>query len=128
MKGNSLSVILSAHLTQYSSVENKYRHELLTSMIYDLGLSYAVVQGVYKGVSEVSILVKLNSFADLEILKNYAFKNFGQESVLFNDYNGMSHLMYNDGKDEMLGKLQPVASIVGLDAYTIVNGQAWAVA
>ena len=61
---------------------------------------------------------------EIEALKDFAFKNFKQESILLQDSNGRAILVYNDGKNEDIGRLRQVNPklVDTLDSYTVLNG------
>ena len=104
-----LIVILSAFKTGKSYKENKVRNNLLESMLHEHNLATKHVEGVWQGESEDSILVALNSKKDLETVKNFAFKNFDQDVILFSNENRDSILITKDGGEIELGKLKRIS-------------------
>jgi hypothetical protein len=116
-------VILSAELSKLSSVENDRRTVLLNDMIAELKLPFKSAKGVYKGSAENSFVVIVREQADIDTLTGFAFKAFGQESVLHQDSNQLARLIYSDGKMETLGKLVQVPKELTktLDNYTIME-------
>lgn len=120
-------VILSAELSTLSPEGNERRNSLLNDMITELKLPFKQALGVYKGTSEKSFVVVVNEQADIEVLSNFAFKSFGQESILHQDANQLARLIYSDGKTEILGKLVQVSRdlIPSLDNYTIMDDKVY---
>jgi len=118
-------VILSAELSKLSSVENDRRTVLLNDMIAELRLPFKSAKGVYKGSAENSFVVIVREQVDIDTLTGFAFKAFGQESVLHQDSNQLARLIYSDGKTEILGKLVQVPKELAetLDNYTIMEGK-----
>jgi hypothetical protein len=118
-------VILSAELSKLSSVENDRRTVLLNDMITELRLPFKPAKGVYKGSSENSFVVVVKDQADIDALTGFAFKGFGQESVLHQDSNQLARLIYADGKMETLGKLVQVPKELTetLDNYTVMENK-----
>jgi hypothetical protein len=118
-------VILSAELSKLSSVENDRRTVLLNDMIAELKLPFKSAKGVYKGSAENSFVVIVREQADIDTLTGFAFKAFGQESVLHQDSNQLARLIYADGKMETLGKLVQVSKelTASLDNYTVMEGK-----
>ena len=121
-------VILSAELDGLSPVENSHRTRILRHCIEDCRLSFSEAQGVYKGGSETSFVVLVDSDDEIQALKDLAFKNFGQESVLYQDANQETYLIFADNSTERLGRLQQTSKEVAtsLDNYTILNGSYYA--
>jgi hypothetical protein len=118
-------VILSAELSKLSSAENDRRTVLLNDMIAELKLPFKSAKGVYKGSAENSFVVIVREQADIDTLTGFAFKAFGQESVLHQDSNQLARLIYADGKMETLGKLVQVSKelTASLDNYTVMEGK-----
>lgn len=116
-------VILSGELSSLSSTENTRRTTLLNDMIAELKLPFKKATGVYKGSKENSFVVIVNDQADINTLANFAFKSFGQESILHQDSNQLARLVYSDGKMETLGKLVQVSKELAetLDNYTLME-------
>ena len=121
-------VILSAELGNLCPVENSNRTRILRHCIEDCRLSFGEAQGVYKGGSEASFVVIVNNDDEIQALKDFAFKNFGQESVLYQDANQEAYLVFNDNSTKRLGRLQQTTKEVAenLDNYTILNGSYYA--
>lgn len=118
-------VILSAEKSNLDRINNGKRTMLLEQMILDIGLNFEPALGVYKGSEERSFVVVINNNTDLETLKSFAFKNFEQESILYQDSNQEAYLITNGGDVIQLGKLTNVPREVATrqDGYTLMNGQ-----
>ena len=116
-------VIMSAELSSLTAGENSRRTELLNDMITELRLPFKPAKGVYKGTSESSFVVVVNDQADIGTLAGFAFKSFGQESILHQDSNQLARLIFSDGKMETLGKLVQVPKELTktLENYTIME-------
>jgi hypothetical protein len=118
-------VIMSAELSSLNSVENVRRTLLLNDMIAELRLPFKQSIGVYKGSKERSFVVVVNDQAEIDTLAGFAFKSFGQESILHQDSNQLARLVYSDGRTETLGKLVQVSKELTetLDNYTLMDGK-----
>ena len=118
-------VIMSAELSSLNSVENVRRTLLLNDMITELRLPFKQSIGVYKGSKERSFVVVVNDQAEIDTLAGFAFKSFGQESILHQDSNQLARLVYSDGRTETLGKLVQVPKELAetLDNYTLMDGK-----
>jgi hypothetical protein len=116
-------VILSAETGNATFEGNRQRTENLESCLADLNLSFKRGTGVYKGVQEVSFVVIVNNETDIQVLRDFAFKSFGQESILHVDSNQEAVLIFNDGTREQLGRLEQVNREIATsrDAYTILD-------
>ena len=115
--------IISAERFTLTKGENQKRHqELLTQLKRD-GFKTKVVEGVYHGQTEKSILVLLESnflAVDLGYLKNYGMI-FDQESILFVDSDRKAELHFPaTNKAEKLGNFVAVTKGIAIqcDNYT----------
>lgn len=115
-------VILSAEL---SGQDNNRRTALLNDMLAELRLPFKTAIGVYNGSKENSFVVVVNSQADIDVLKGFAFKSFGQESILHQDANQEARLIFADDSTKQLGKLEQVSKelALSLDNYTEMGGK-----
>jgi len=127
-KGNKMRIsqqviIISAELSSKTFESNRQRTQTLKDCIEDVGLVFKEALGVYKGSKEVSLVVLVENQLEIDTLKDFAFKNFDQESVLYQDSNQEAYLLYNNGKTEQLVILEEVLQEVALksDSYTIMN-------
>jgi hypothetical protein len=116
-------VILSAELKTETTEANKRRTNNLESCLVDMRLPFKRGTGVYKGTEEVSFVVVVNDELDIQTVKDFAFKSFGQESILHVDSNQEAVLVFNNGVTERLGRLEQVEQSVALgrDSYTILD-------
>lgn len=120
-------IILSAELSGNSEVENSRRTNLLNDMLSDSNINFNVASGVYKGNSEVSFVTVPRNNDEVETIKDFAFKNFNQESVLYQDANQQAYLIFNNGESKRVGVLEQVnpREIETLDHYTVLNGRVY---
>ena len=118
-------VILSAELANKRFESNRQRTLNLKACLDDCNMRYKPAKGVYKGQAEDSFVVVLRDNAELETLKDFAFKCFNQESILYQDANGEAYLIYQDGKTEQLGRLEQVSEELARknDSYTEMDGR-----
>lgn len=116
-------VILSAETGNATFEGNRQRTENLEACLNDLNLTFKRGTGVYKGTQETSFVVIVNNETDIQVLKDFAFKSFAQDSILHVDSNQEAVLIYNDGTREQLGRLEQVSRevAIGRDSYTILD-------
>lgn len=111
-------MILSAHRSEYNAEANAYRH----AEAFDLLSEYApqVVEGMYKGTEETSILVPIpkDSYARQRVLQ--VAHRFGQESVLEVDTDGTAYLIF-DGEHKPLR----IGAWTGIAPADTFNVDAW---
>jgi len=103
--------IISAERFTLTKGENQKRHQDLLAQLKRDGFKTKVVEGVYHGQTEKSILVLLDSkflAVDLGYLKNYGMI-FDQESILFVDADRKAELHFPaTNKAEKLGNFVSV--------------------
>ena len=103
--------IISAERFTLTNGENQKRHQELLNQLKRDGFKTKVVEGVYHGQTEKSILVLLESnflSVDLGYLKNYGMI-FDQESFLFVDSDRKAELHFPaTNKAEKLGNFVSV--------------------
>ena len=103
--------IISAARFTLTNGENQKRHQELLAQLKRDGFKTKVVEGVYHGQVEKSILVLLDSkflAVDLGYLKNYGMI-FDQESILFVDAARKAELIFPaTNKAEKLGNFVSV--------------------
>ena len=103
--------IISAERFTLTNGENQKRHQDLLAQLKRDGFKTKVVEGVYHGQVEKSILVLLESnflAVDLGYLKNYGMI-FDQESILFVDADRKAELHFPaSNKAEKLGNFVSV--------------------
>ena len=124
MKNFQNVIILSAELSTSTNESNRQRTLNLKGCLEDLNISHGNALGVYKGSSEVSFVCLPKNLEEIEALKDFAFKNFKQESILMQDTNGTCHLIYEDDSSENIGKFRVVSPKLTdvLDSYTVLSG------
>lgn len=118
-------VIISAQRTDLSQDLNTRLHLLLGDLISDMNVPYNEAKGVYKDVKEDSYVVIVNNNDELETLEKFAFDNFNQESILYQDVTGTARLIFKNGDTVKVGKLQKVNKndSTTLNNYTELNGE-----
>ena len=124
---NNQVIILSGELSDLSLEENMHRSIRLGRMIKDLEMPFKSVLGCYKGKRESSFMVVIKNIDEIETLKSFAFLNFNQESILYQDSNGLCYLEYRDGTCERIGKFEEVkaSECENFDAYTKVDDKVY---
>ena len=113
MKKKDAFVIFSVFQTRLSKDENLENHEKVLKHLKTFGLRFKVVEGVYRGESELSILVPvINQVFDLSTVEQLAHI-YNQHSILFVDSDRNAELRFmvksfdaslNQVKSEKLGK------------------------
>lgn len=110
-------VIISAELEGNSIVNNAQRTERLRKMLSNLHYSNGDFMGFHYGLlknndrEETVYVVPLRDSAwetELEVLKDFAIKNFGQKGVIFSDTNRHTEIVLEDST-EPLGVLKSVS-------------------
>ena len=114
-------VIFSVFQTRLSKDENLENHKKVLKHLKNFGLKFKVVEGVYRGESELSILVPIiNQVFDYPTVKQLACI-YEQHSILFVDSDRNAELRFmvkafdaslNQVKSEKLGKF--VATTKGI--------------
>lgn len=124
MRTVSQVVILSAELSTKRFESNRQRTETLEGMLNDCNFRFKKALGCYKGSSEDSFVVVLRDAQELETLKDFAFTNFEQESILYQDANQEAYLVFANGKTEQLGRLEQVdkKEATSQEAFTVMGG------
>lgn len=118
-------VILSAELSENSSKRNVMCNENLELCLQECNFKYKNAIGVYKGHKENSFVVIVNNNEDIETLKDFAFKNFDQESILETDIKGNAYLTYQDNTSKIVGRLEQTSKDVAIskNGYTLMDGK-----
>ena len=94
MKKKDAFVIFSVFQSRLSKDENLENHEKVLRHLKDFGLNYKVVEGVYRGESELSILVPvINQVFDLATVEQLAHI-YNQHSILFVDSDRNAELKF----------------------------------
>ena len=114
-------VIFSVFQSKLSHQDNMDNHNKVLKHLKDFGLRFKVVEGVYRGESELSILVPvINQVFDLATVEQLAHV-YNQHSILFVDSDRNAELKFmvkpfdaslNQVKSEKLGKF--VATTKGI--------------
>ena len=122
-------IILSANQNDNRHERNRQLHENLKACLSDCGLRFKEATGAYKGQTEDSVVVLVNNETDIQTVKDFAFKSFNQESVLYQDSNQEAYLLYQNGTTEQLGRLEQVnpKEVETLENYTVMDGRVYAV-
>jgi len=123
-KSHQNVIILSAESNDKTFEGNRQRTLNLKGCLEDLNISHNEALGVRKESQEVSFVCLPKNSAEIEVLKDFAFENFNQESVLYQDVNGLCHLEYEDGTSESIGRFRTANAkeIELLENYTVLNG------
>ena len=113
MKKKDAFVIFSVFQSRLSKDENLENHKKVLRHLKDFGLRFKVVEGVYRGESELSILVPvINQVFDLATVEQLAHI-YDQQCILFVDSERNAELRFmvksfdaslNQVKSEKLGK------------------------
>jgi hypothetical protein len=113
MKKKDAFVIFSVFQSRLSKDENLENHKKVLRHLKDFGLRFKVVEGVYRGESELSILVPvINQVFDLATVEQLAHI-YNQHSILFVDSDRNAELKFmvkafdenlDQVKTEKLGK------------------------
>ena len=87
-------VIFSVFQSRLSHQDNMDNHKKVLRHLKDFGLNYKVVEGVYRGESELSILVPvINQVFDLATVEQLAHI-YNQQSILFVDSDRNAELKF----------------------------------
>ena len=113
MKKNDAFVIFSVFQSRLSKDENLENHKKVLRHLKTFGLRFKVVEGVYRGESELSILVPvINQVFDYSTIEQLAHI-YDQQCILFVDSDRNAELRFmvksfdaslNQVKSEKLGK------------------------
>jgi hypothetical protein len=79
--------------TTIMSVTDSYTKTLRLALTIADSLAKSAGIGVYKGQEEDSLVVLVNNETDIQTVKDFAFKSFNQESVLYQDANQEAYLI-----------------------------------
>ena len=121
MKKKDAFVIFSVFQSRLSKDENLENHKKVLRHLKDFGLKFKVVEGVYRGETELSILVPvINQVFDYSTIEQLAHI-YDQQCILFVDSERNAELRFmvksfdaslNQVKSEKLGKF--VATTKGI--------------
>lgn len=112
--------IFSANKEGLSTNENHVRTREAYNTLLDLGLNFASVTGVYKGVTEASFFVYDSEGARENIAT--LCKLYGQDCYLERDKDNEGYLVNNEGVKEYIGTPREVTreETKGLEGFTIL--------
>ena len=99
------------------------KQQIESSKLID-GVKTTRAIGVYKNTVETSFVILPNGQEEMKSVIDFAFKNFDQESILYQNTLGDSYLIYNkDSESKYLGKLRLTSKVIAqqLDNYTIMG-------
>ena len=115
-------IILSAERINNTKEENNTRTNNLEQNLLDCSIKFNKAKGCYKGTTEKAFVCLPKNDIEIEVLKDFAFKSFNQESVMHQDSNGMCYLV-TPKSETKIGKLREVNPkfIEKLDSYFILN-------
>lgn len=118
------TVILSAELTSNREERNRQLTENLKNCLIDCNFKFSQAERYYKSEPETSFVVLVNNDSEIELLKDFAFKNFKQESVLYVDSNQQAYVMF-PSEEKRLGKFIQVSEHEAKkqDNYTVLHGK-----
>lgn len=119
-------IILSAELSINDRTTNGFNTHKLINKLRAFMITSNEATGVYKGVSETSLVTLPKNDREIEYIKSVAFSDFNQESILYQDKSGDAYLIFSDGTKESIGKLRKVNSSLGLENYTVMNNEIYA--
>ena len=118
-------VILSAERSENTFEGNRQRTETLKAILQDINVEFSEATGVFEnGPEEQTIVAIIKDDAELEAIKDFAFKSFNQDAILHQDANQEAYLISNKGETTRLGRLQQVSKEVALSTgnYTLMKG------
>ncbi len=98
-------LIVSVYLSSENEETNKSNHKAVLQRLEQLQVPHIELQGKYKGIDELSILI--DSFDHRALVQNLA-KEFSQESYLESNDDGSTYLAYADNTLEYIGQFENV--------------------
>lgn len=112
----------------YANIDN---HETLVVTLQERGVDYTEVSGMYKGVTESSIMLESSDhskYLEFESLALAIARDFNQESILKVSNDDQAELHYlADNRNESIGVLTEVDTLEGLEGYSIINNRIFTV-
>lgn len=118
-------ICLSAEYYTNNKQQNKSATNDLNKDLKSFQFKYSPIKGKYKGVTEKSFIVKVETYQDIVNLQMLGNK-YNQESILFVDKSNKAMLIYCvDGKTQTLGNFSNVVKTeaVTQDAYSIIGSK-----
>lgn len=115
-------VIFSAAKSRYNDDQNEKRHEVLLTILKDLGVRFLQCKGTYKGRHERSVMIFLDhakGFTE-HMFTQLATTKFDQECILHRDKYKQGFLMYKNGVFEKIGTVNQITPVQAteLESYT----------
>ena len=122
-------MILSAEREQYSYLDNRARTNNLTHCLNDLDIQAYSALGYYNNSLEHSLVVLPKSREEFDAVLDLAFKNFEQDSVLYQGTNGESCLYTKEGSKIRIGKLRETSKVEAYanGDYTLFNNRYYSI-
>ena len=120
-------IILSATKNENTNERNRQLTANLEGCLSDLGLSFSKATGAYNGIEQDSFVTIVKNEAEIEAVKDLAFKSFLQDAVLYQDANQEAYLVDKSGGTIQLGRLEQVnpKEVERLENYTVLNGRVY---
>lgn len=106
-----------------NNIEDYTMHSSMKHILNMNNLNFQVVNGVYKGQSELSFMVELTDKCNLDFFKTMG-RLFQQESILYVNDDSDAYLVFTeDEASDKIGKMQIVSKeeAESNDAYTHVT-------
>lgn len=112
--------IFSANLSNLSTKDNHLRTREAYNTLLDLGLDFACVTGVFKGVTESSFLIFDGDNVESNVKTLSGLYN--QECYLVRDRDNEGYLVNNEGVRESIGTPKEVTreETISLESFTIL--------
>ena len=121
-------LIFSVFQKDRSNESNLDNHQCIIQRLSQLGIGYKVLDGVYQGETEKSILVV--DSPEMRQTVESVCKQFNQDCYLKSDSQRNTSLVYQDGTETQIGTLKRVSQDEAqkLDGYSVdpTDGSIWA--
>lgn len=124
------TVILSAYQADNSALDNMLDTDRLNSYLLERCPDTLRAVGVFDGTPEQSFVIHTNSANIVRRVVTVALHDYGQQCVLVSNNRKLDIALHNqDGTRDTIGTrfASLVGAISGARAYTVLNGQYWAV-
>lgn len=118
-------ICISAEYYTNNKLQNETAINNLSKDLKSFQFKFSPIKGKYKGVTEKSFIVKVNTQKDLDILTSLGNK-YNQETVLFVHEDNKSYLIKcSNASLTMLGKFVNVEKkeAISQDAYSIIGNK-----
>ena len=125
MKNNNRVYIISAEVSGLSDLENAHRTDQLWGDIGALELKAKPSIGLYKGITEQSIVVVERSTDSLRDLLLSVSDEYSQECIMVREPSGSCYLLANGDSDLYIGEWREVPESIAKMATnsTMVDGK-----